>query len=136
MTKRLLSTLTLGALLSITVFAAIIKDGSLRADSDGSYITVRWESENESGVSYYVLERKAGLNGSFMTLAELPTKGNGSTYQFVDETAYRVSETIYKYQVKVIFSNGQAPVYYGPITAIPRTSDARRTWGSIKAMFR
>ncbi|MBI5473973.1 MAG: hypothetical protein HY961_16665 [Ignavibacteriae bacterium] len=136
MTKRFFFISLLGTLLSMTVFASIIKDGTLRADPDGSYIKIRWESDNETGVAKYVLERKAGLNGSFMTLTELAPKGNGSSYQFVDETVFRVSQTIYKYQVKVVFSDGQAPIYYGPITAIPRTSDVRRTWGSIKAMFR
>ncbi len=136
MLKRILTLLFSVLLLSLTVFAGVIKEGSLSASSDGAYITIRWMSEDESGVAKFVLERKAGINGSFMPLTELLPRGNNSSYQYVDDTAFRVSESIYKYQVKVVFSNGQAPVYYGPITVSHKTSDVRRTWGSIKAMFR
>ncbi|MEK7671256.1 MAG: hypothetical protein AAB344_03455 [Bacteroidota bacterium] len=136
MLKRILTLLFSVLLLSLTVFAGVIKEGSLSASSDGAYITIRWMSEDESGVAKFVLERKAGINGSFMPLTELLPRGNNSLYQYVDDTAFRVSESIYKYQVKVVFSNGQAPVYYGPITVSHKTSDVRRTWGSIKAMFR
>ena len=123
------------ALLCVSVFAGVIKDGSLRANSDNNYITVSWLSEDETSVANYVLERKAGINGAFVPVTEFPAKGNNSAYEFVDDNAFRVSESIYKYQVKVVFSNGQAPVFYGPITVSHRTSDVRRTWGSIKAMF-
>ncbi len=136
MSKRILIFPLLALLLSLTVLAGVIKEGSLSARSDGAYITIRWMSEDESGVAKFVLERKAGINGSFMPLTELLPRGNNSTYEYVDDTAFRVSESIYKYQVKVVFSNGQAPVYYGPITVSHKTSDVRRTWGSIKAMFR
>jgi hypothetical protein len=136
MLKRIFTISIAILLLSLTVFAGVIKEGSLGANSDGSSITVRWLSEDESTVARYEIERKAGSNGSFMPLAVIPVKGNNSSYQYVDETAFRISESIYKYQVKVIFSNGSAPVYYGPITVSHKTSDVRRTWGSIKAMFR
>ena len=72
----------------------------------------------------------------FLSAIVSGVRGNNSLYQYVDDTAFRVSESIYKYQVKVVFSNGQAPLYYGPITVSHKTSDVRRTWGSIKAMFR
>jgi hypothetical protein len=136
MLKQTLSISIAILFLSLTVFAGIIKEGSLRASSDGNAITIQWLSEDESNVVRYELERKAGFNGAFMPLAVLATRGNSSSYQFVDETAFRVSESIYKYQVKVVFSNGAAPAYYGPITVSHKTSDVRRTWGSIKAMFR
>lgn len=123
-------------LLTITVFASVIKDGSLTARSDGANITIRWMSEDETGVSRFVLERKAGVNGAFMTLVEIQPTGNNSSYQYVDETAFRVSQSIYQYRVRVTFSNGSAPVYSNTVTVSHSTSEVRRTWGSIKAMFR
>jgi hypothetical protein len=122
--------------LSLTVFAGVIKDGSLRGRSDGANITITWTSEDESGVARFAIERKAGMNGTFMLLGELQPKGNNSSYQFVDDSAFRISESIYQYRVKVTFTSGAAPAYYGPITVSHRTSEVRRTWGSIKAMFR
>ncbi len=128
--------LLVSAFLYSTVFAGAIKEGSLNASSDGTSITLRWISEDENGVSKFVIERKAGMSGSFMLLTELPPRGNNSSYQYVDETAFRiVSESIYKYQIKILYTNGSS-AYYGPITVSHKTSDVRRTWGSIKAMFR
>ncbi len=119
-----------------TVFAGAIKEGSFNASSDGTSITLRWVSEDENSVSKFVIERKAGMSGSFMLLTELLPRGNNSSYQYVDDTAFRiVSESIYKYQIKIVYTNG-ASAYYGPITVSHKTSDVRRTWGSIKAMFR
>ncbi len=123
-------------LLAATVFSGVIKDGSLSAESRDGSITVRWMSEDETNVARFVLERKAGINGAFMPLTEFSPRGNNSSYLFVDETAFRISESIYQYRVKVLFTNGMAPVYSGTITVSHRTSDVRRTWGSIKAMFR
>ncbi len=128
--------LLFSAFLYSSVFAGAIKEGSLNASSDGTSITLRWVSEDENSVSKFVIERKAGISGSFMLLAELLPRGNNSSYQYVDDTAFRiVSESIYKYQIKIVYANG-SPAYYGPITVSHKTSDVRRTWGSIKAMFR
>lgn len=122
--------------LGICVFGGVVKEGSLNGRSDGSTITIRWLSEDETGVARYVLERKAGVNGSFIQLAEIQPKGNHESYEYVDDTAFRISESMYQYRLKVLFANNSAPIYYGPITVSHRTSDVRRTWGSIKAMFR
>jgi hypothetical protein len=116
--------------------AGVVREGTFSAWSDGSNITIRWLSEDETGVSKYVLERRAGANGTFIQLVEIQPRGNNETYQFVDETAFRLTESIYQYRLKVVFGNSAAPIYYGPITVSHRTSDVRRTWGSIKAMFR
>ncbi len=131
------SLLTIAAVfLAVSVFGGVVKEGSLNGRSDGSTITIRWLSEDETGVAKYVLERKAGVNGSFIPLAEIQPRGNNESYEYVDDTAFRISESIYQYRLKVVFVNSSAPIYYGPITVSHRTSDVRRTWGSIKAMFR
>lgn len=128
------------ALLLICVslaFAGQIRDGSLSANSNGTNITIRWMSDDESGVARFEIERKSGVNGQFIVLAPVPLRGNSSVYEYVDDSAFRVfTESLYQYQVKVVFQNGAAPVYYGPITVRHDVSSVRRTWGSIKAMFR
>jgi hypothetical protein len=136
MTGRILTFFFSAFFLTITLFAGVIKDGTLSAESDGANITVRWMSEDETAVSRFVLERKAGINGSFMPLVELQPTGNNSSYQFVDETAFRLTQSIYQYRLRVLFSNGTPPWVSGSVTVSHRTSEVRRTWGSIKAMFR
>jgi hypothetical protein len=118
-------------------WAGQIRDGSLSANSNGNNITIRWMSEDEAGVARFEIERKSGVNGQFISLAPVTLRGDNSVYEYVDDSAFRVfTESIYQYQIKVIFANGSAPVVYGPITVRHDVSTVRRTWGSIKAMFR
>ncbi len=117
------------------VFGGAIRDGSLSGTSDGSNITIRWFSEDETGVLRYELERSAGTTGQFFLLSPIALKGNNASYEYVDDTAFRISESVYQYRIKVIFASGSV-AYYGPITVQHAVSSVRRTWGSIKAMFR
>ncbi len=135
--RRVLSTLAVGLWLLVTVaFAGVLRDGTFSAVSNGTNITLHWISDDESGVMHYELERKAGINGQFLTLAPVVLRGNNIVYEYVDDSAFRITESVYQYQLKVVFTNGAAPVYYGPITVRHDVSSVRKTWGSIKAMFR
>jgi hypothetical protein len=136
MLKRLSFPL-IGLLLGVTTAwsSGPLKDGSLSAESDGSIITVRWMSEDEIGLVSFELERKAGLNGQFFLLTTLSPRGDNSSYEFKDDTALRVVESIYEYRVKAVMSDGSS-VYSPEVTVIHTVSSVRRTWGSIKAMFR
>jgi hypothetical protein len=121
----------------VAAIAGQILDGSLSANSNGTNVTIRWVSEDESGVARFELERKSALNGQFISLASVAPQGNNSIYEYVDDSAFRMAaEGVYLYQVRVTFSNGAAPTVYGPITVRHDVSSVRRTWGSIKAMFR
>lgn len=135
--RKALSVLVFGLLLLATVaFAGVLRDGTFSAVSNGNNITLHWISDDESGVVHYELERKAGINGQFLTLAPVVLHGNNFVYEYVDDSAFRITESVYQYQLKVVFANGSAPVYYGPITVRHDVSSVRKTWGSIKAMFR
>jgi hypothetical protein len=133
--KRLALILPAIAVFSCLAFAGAIKENSLTGTSDGNTIVIRWLSEDESGVVRFEIERKAGLTGSFFALSVLSPRGNNSAYEYLDESAFRSTERVYQYRVKVVYSDGTS-VDYGPITVSHQTSDVKRTWGSIKAMFR
>jgi hypothetical protein len=135
--KRTIIGLVLLLLIALPLLAGQIRDGSLSANSNGTNITIRWMSDDESGVARFEIERKSGVNGQFISLAPIALRGNNSVYEYVDDSAFRgFVESIYQYQIKVVFGNGAPPVIYGPITVRHDVSSVRRTWGSIKAMFR
>lgn len=123
------------SIVSSVALSGVIRDGSFTASSNGSDITLRWVSEDENGALRFEIERKAGLNGQFIFLAQLPLRGNNSSYVYVDDSAFRTSESLYQYRIKVVLTSG-ASVYFGPITVTHSVNSVRRTWGSIKAMFR
>jgi len=126
--------LVLALLAAVAVDAAVIK-GTPSAFSNGTNILVRWLSDDETGVTGYEIARKAGSSGPFVILTpSLQLKGSNSSYEFVDETAFRASDSFYQYRITPLLSNGKADAYYVVVTH--SVSSVRRTWGSIKAMFR
>lgn len=124
---------------SSVAFGEVIQANSLRAQDDGSGVAVRWTSQDETGVVGYYVERKVGGSGTFMPLVSqaIPVKGNGQNYLFEDETAFRSNGNFYQYRLTPVNNAGQAvgSSYYVSIDH-NNVSSVRRTWGSIKAMFR
>ena len=114
--------------------AGVIKD-KLSAVSNGSDITLTWETLDESGVQKFEVLRRAGTTGDFVSIASVNPKGNNSSYQYVDQQAFKTTGGIYQYKIRII--NGQVPAPESEIVTVSHlSSTAKRTWGSIKAMFR
>lgn len=111
-----------------------IRDGSLSAYSNGSTVTIRWVSEDETNVTGYIIERKYGGGDNWIRITDtpIPPKGPGSSYEFIDNTAFRTTDNIYTYQITAVGS-GSLPYL---VSVDHKTTGVRRTWGSIKAMFR
>jgi hypothetical protein len=134
-TGIILSLVLAAALFGATALADIIRQGTLQASSDGVDVTIRWMTEEEPAVAIFEIERRGGTDGEFVAIGHLDPKGP-SLYEFVDHSAFMKTGAIYQYRVKISFSNGQAPYYTNPLTISHTVSGVRRTWGSIKAMFR
>ena len=117
-------------------YAGGIREGSLNGFSNGTSIVIRWQSEDESGVQRVEIERRVGTEGPFITLREIPLKGNDQAYEYIDDSAFRLTASLYNYRLKVQMAGAPLAVYYGPITVSHNVNSVRRTWGSIKAMFR
>lgn len=116
------------------VVAEIIQSNSFQASSDGANVVLRWVTQDETNVQRFEIERQTGVDGGFAIIGTIVSKGP-SAYEFTDFSALRKSVTIYQYRIKIVFSNGSF-AYAGPITVSHTVSGVRRTWGSIKAMFR
>lgn len=122
-------------LVAATAAAVVIKERPT-AQSNGSDVTVRWNTSDESGVIRFEVMRRSGTAGDFMVVGSIDQlKGNNSSYEFVDKSAFKTTDGIYQYKVRII--NGQIPPPETEIVPVAHlTSTAKRTWGSIKAMFR
>jgi len=131
--------LLLGCALTLSL-TGIVSAGVIRgqpvARSDGSSITVHWDSDDETGLVGYEIARESGWGGQYMVLLPMyKAKGSNQPYDFVDETAFRTTGTFYKYRITGIYSSGARSDPY-EIGVSHYVSSVRRTWGSIKAMFR
>lgn len=112
---------------------------------DNDRIYVRWTSQSEAQLIRYELYRQQE-NALPMLLTSLSPNGDNQNYEYVDmnvgarskdggspANSLPLSQQRYTYILKMITTSGtlemQASVSY-------QTSTTRKTWGSIKALFR
>ena len=122
-------------LYSVAFAGAIIKDGTLQARSDGNDVTIQWGTAQEVSVREFVVERRSGDEGGFMSIGSVAPKGSNSYYEFVDQTAFKAIASVYQYRIKIVSTDGSA-TYSKTLTVSHNVSSVKRTWGSLKAMFR
>jgi hypothetical protein len=134
-TARYLIVLLALASLFTLAYAIVIKDKPV-AYSSGGDIVVRWTTVDETGVTQFDVLRRAGTSGDFTVIGTVnQLKGNNSTYEYVDRSVFKISSGIYQYKIRII--NGQNPSPETDVVTVSHVSSTvKRTWGSIKAMFR
>lgn len=141
---RLILALFLAALIVGTVSAIIIKDRPT-AQSVGANVVVQWKTADETGVEGFQVLRREGYSGEFVPISGsingsgnvliVTPKGNNSTYEFNDGGVFKTSSRLFQYKVRIL--NGQYPAPETEMVSVSYLSSAaKRTWGSIKAMFR
>jgi hypothetical protein len=133
--KGYICLLSLIILSSGAIAGAIIKDGTLQAQSDGNNVTIQWGTTEEVSLSEFVVERQAGIEGGFILIGSVAPKGNNSFYEFVDQTAFKTITSVYQYRIKIVSQDGSY-TYSKTVTVSHNVSSVKRTWGSLKAMFR
>ncbi|MCR4417403.1 MAG: hypothetical protein WHV63_06205 [Ignavibacteria bacterium] len=129
--KKVLTILLIG--LTTLVFAGATLE-FFRGRSENDKVILEWKSREEAAVKEYIIERKS-LNSDYIPLATVQPKGNNSYYSFIDETAFKSLGSIYYYRLKIVDYNGSIS-YSNEISIFHSVSSVKRTWGSIKAMFR
>ena len=133
---RLILSVLLAVLVVGTLSAIVIKDRPT-AQSNGSSIVVRWATLDETGVQGFQVLRRSGISGDFVPIngTLIVPKGNNSTYEYTDADVFKITSGLFQYKVRIV--NGDNPSPETEIVSVSHVSSApRRTWGSIKAMFR
>lgn len=132
--KMKLSTIITAFLLIATVYAgAYIQYFQGRSENDN--IKLEWQTAEEVNLQKFVIERKT-LQSSYGEIATIYPKGDNSYYSYIDQNAYKATTNVYGYRLKIVDNNNQAS-YSQEITISHSISSIyKKTWGSIKAMFR
>lgn len=113
---------------------ATIAEPGVTARSSGENVHITWQTLTENNVKHFVIERRT-KDSSFLGIAILLPESD-KYYEFIDETAYKTAGTIYVYRVAIVDNDGsishsnEAPVLHDNISSV------KKTWGSIKALFR
>lgn len=105
-----------------------------QAHSDGNDIIIEWQTTQENNLKEFVVQRKTA-NSDFIDLATVKAKGSNSYYTYRDESAYKSTGTLYIYRLKIV-DNDNTISYSADVSVSHNVSSVKRTWGSIKALFR
>ena len=129
-----LSTIIITFVIVATVYAgAYIEYFYARSESDN--VRLEWQTSEETNLQNFVIERKTPQS-SYTEIASVQPKGNNSYYTFTDQNAYKTNDMVFVYRLKIVDNNSQV-TYSADVTVTHSISSiAKRTWGSIKAMFR
>ncbi|RPI01551.1 MAG: hypothetical protein EHM64_15545 [Ignavibacteriae bacterium] len=102
------------------------------AQNDGT-ILINWAYNSDNTVSHYEILRSTDINGAFVHIGDTP-KG---TFYFIDKTdLFKTSSKYFCYKVIAVGVNESRTSNIMGVLYNSTSSAAKRTWGSIKAMFR
>jgi hypothetical protein len=117
-----------------TVYAGAFLD-YFHGRSEGEDIRLEWKTGEEVNLQNFTIERKTPKS-SYAEIASIDPKGSNSYYSYLDKSAYKMmSDLVFIYRLKIVDDNGQSS-YSNEVTVSHNVSGVKRTWGSIKAMFR
>lgn len=102
--------------------------------SEGDNIVVEWKTGQETNIKNFVIER-SNPPGAYSVIATIQPQGSNSVYSYVDKSAYKTSDMVFRYQLNIVDNNGQVTTV-NEASISQNISGVKRTWGSIKAMFR
>jgi hypothetical protein len=126
-------------ILSLLVVAEIIASASLvmfTAHSEGDNIVLTWQTAEENGLHEFVIQRRS-IDGAFLDIDRIKARGSNSFYTYTDEDVFSKEENLFVYRLKMIDLNPNVPPVYSEEVAVSHNvSSVKRTWGSIKALFR
>jgi hypothetical protein len=125
-----LSLLTISTIISGTLINSFI------ATSNGDTITLNWETSIEDNIKEFVVLRGKDKDNLY-PITTIKAKGNNSQYSFVDENAYKSAASFYAYGLELVDNSGnRSDVVMHTQVVHDNVSSVKRTWGSIKALFR
>jgi len=131
--KMKLSYFVIIFLVATAVFAGTFLE-YFQGRSDGEDIRLEWKTQEEVNLQHFKIERKTPQS-SFVDITTVQPKGSNSYYTYLDQSAYKPNNMIFIYRLKIVDTNGQVS-YSNEVSVSHSVSGVKRTWGSIKAMFR
>ncbi|MFA6542245.1 MAG: hypothetical protein WCT99_11635 [Bacteroidota bacterium] len=117
--------------------AGVFKAGSIHPTSDGNNITVTWETVDETNVKEFIVERASSDSYEFSPIGTVTDLlGPNRTYKFIDQSAFKTTTSVFRYRITCVFKNGSRETSEVSDRTYHKVSSVKRTWGSLKAMFR
>lgn len=106
-----------------------------KVESHNGYIRVEWTINSEEGIDHYVIERSTGGSGDYSKVADV---ARGTFFLEDGKDLFKAAGQFFSYRIVAVdaygYVQGQSNVLGTTYSGV--ASAAKRTWGSIKAMFR
>ncbi len=132
---RVVNTLYVVILVFSAAFGGAIFKQKPVASPSGSAIIVRWESLDESSIDRFEVWRKSYNKSEFTFVSIVPKMGDNKSYEYLDQQVFKNVDGIYVYEIRGM--SGENIIVRSDLATVSHVSSAaKRTWGSIKAMFR
>jgi len=131
--KKVTLNLLLIMFLVVAVYAGAFLD-YFHGHSEGENVRLEWKTSEEVNMQNFIIERKTPQS-PYIEIATIEPLGNNSFYSYLDESAYKTNDLVFKYRLKILDNDGTVS-YSSEVTVSHNVSGVKRTWGSIKAMFR
>lgn len=127
--------------LAIVLICSFLFAGAIIIDFRGepayNKVVLKWTTQNEINLKGFEIER--GLNeNNFKKIDFVKASKENKVkkeYKYEDKSVFKTFERTFYYRLKIIDNDGKFS-YSKNISVTPTVSSIRRTWGSIKAMFR
>ncbi len=132
MNKKLFQILLVLSIIGTSLAGAFME--YFHGRTEGENVKLEWKTGEESNLKNFVIERKT-QQSSYVDLTTLQAKGDNSFYSYVDESVYKSSDYVFTYRLRIV-DQDQRISYSSEVSVSPSISGVKRTWGSIKAMFR
>ncbi len=132
MKKQLFQILLVLSIIGTSLAGAFME--YFHARTEGENVKLEWKTGDETNLRNFVLERRT-QQSPYVDLTTLNPKGSNSFYSYVDESVYKSSDYVFTYRLRIV-DNDQKISYSAEVSVSPSISGVKRTWGSIKAMFR
>ncbi len=123
--------------LIVITFSAIYAGALLTnfsVKSQNGNVVIAWQTSSETDVKDFVIQRSNKINGVWIDVATIEPEADHN-YEYIDQSAYKTSDAIYYYRLGIVDYNGSIS-YTNKETVAHSVSSVKRTWGSIKALFR
>ncbi len=117
------------------LFGGAFIAGEFIAKSENGNVVLTWQTNLEQNVKYFEILRGSSSE-NLVRIATVPPKGSNSSYTYIDENAYKTSGSFYAYGLVIVDNDGSKSAVMHTRTLHENVSSVKRTWGSIKALFR
>jgi len=131
--KKSYAIIFLALIIVSTALAGAILD-YFHVTTESDYIKLEWKTTTETNLASFIVERKTP-DTQFTDLVTISPKGNNSVYTYIDQAAYKTTNPVFIYRIRIVDTDGSY-AHSSIASASPNISGVKRTWGSIKAMFR